>query len=199
MPLLQESIIIVVTGNRIAANFFFLRLVRFYSRCCRCHFSCCRAVLPRRRRRIRTGSYHPLVDRCGRGNGCRGTSDLDRFRAGNRWPAQNRLTVSRQVSLIFSGIVGLFQRPFQLVHQPIVELVQRIRAAGFRRRRTGTLARTLQRALRRPRGRSREMARSKGHGTVSRRCQKVWPWRGRQRWTLGFWTFRNLRTKPIVS
>ena len=73
-------------------------------------------VLPRRRRRIRTGSCHPLVDRRGRGNGCRSTSDLDRFRAGNRWPAQNPLTVSRQISLIFRGIISLLYRPFQFVH-----------------------------------------------------------------------------------
>lgn len=143
-------------------------------------------ALPCRGRLIRAGSYNPLVDGRGRGNGCGGAPYLDRFRAGNRWPAQNPLTVSRQISLILRRVLSLLQRPFQLVHQTVVKLVQGVGAAGFRRGRAGTLARALQRVLGRPRGRPREMAGRERDRTMSGRRQEVRSRRGGQRRPLRF-------------
>lgn len=148
--------------------------------------------LPCRGRRIRAGSCDRVVVLGGRGNRCGGASDLDRFRAGNRWPARNPLAVSRQVSLVLRAVLGLLQRLLQLVDQSVVELVQGARAAGFRRRRAGALARALQGTLRRPRGGPREVARGEGHRTVSRGRQEVRAWRRGQRRALGFRAFRHL-------
>lgn len=174
------SLVLVVTRKRIEGDYFHpilslfllpLLVLSYFSVCvCVCGVWC---SLPCRRRLIRAGSYNPLVDSRGRGNGCGGAPYFDRFRAGNRWPAQNPLAVSRQISLILRRVLSLLQRPFQLVHQTVVKLVQGVGAPGFRWGRAGALARALQRVLGRPRGRPREMAGRERDRTMSGRCQEV--------------------------
>lgn len=70
-----------------------------------------------------------------------------RFRAMPRWPAQNRLNVSRQVALVICAVLGSPQRALELVHEPAVEFVERARTAAFWRRRAGAFARRLKRVL----------------------------------------------------
>lgn len=105
---------------------------------------------------------------------------------------QNLLTVSREVSLVVRAVAGLLKRALELVHESVVKLVKRARATRFRGRGTCALARTLQRRLRRPRGRAWEVPRGQWHRPVRRRCQKIRTWRGRQRRTFGLWAFRYL-------
>lgn len=148
--------------------------------------------------RIRTRACRHAATRLGCGNGCRSASDLDRFRAGRGRPAQNPLTVSRQVPLVLRAVLRLLQRALQLIDQSIVELVEGIWAAGLRRRRARALARALERTLRRPRGRPREVPRGQRHGPMRRRGEEVRAGGGRQRRTLRLGTFGDLRSNKFT-
>lgn len=79
-----------------------------------------------------------------------------------------------------------------------MELVERVRAAGLRRRRARALARALQRTLGRPRGRPREVPRGQRHGPMRRRGEEVGTGGGRQRRALRLGTFGNLRSEKFT-
>ena len=131
--------------------------------------------------------------------GRRGAPNVDRFRAERRRPAQNPLIVSRQVALVVAAVLGPPQRALELVHQPVVELVEGARAAGLWGRRAGTFAGGLEGALGGAGGSPREVPAAQGHGAVRGRGEKVRPRGRRQRWALGLGAFRDLQTEKTTT
>lgn len=116
----------------------------------------------------------------GRRLGRRGASYVDWFRAKRGRPAQNPLVVSREVALVVAAVVGPLQRALELVHEPVVELVEGARAAGFGGRGAGAFAGGLEGALGGTGGGAREVPAADGHGTVGGRREKIRARRGRQ-------------------